>query len=245
MGNDHSQFGAAILDADLAPPSPISDGHGGPAAKRFNVYRNNVAVSLADALEAAFPVVRALVGNEFFRALAGVALRQYPPRTPLMAEFGQDMPAFLESFPPVAQLPYLADVARIENAMRRAYHAADVSALDADMLSGMDPEGFAGTCFALAPAVSLIRSSFPAGTIWQINQDGAEKAQPQGPEDIMISRPEFDPFVDVLPLGAFDVLQACDGQTPLSQALEAAPDNFDFPATLGLLVQRGVLTTKG
>ena len=242
MTDHQGDFGAALLNADLSPPVPVSDGHGGPAAKRFNVYRNNVAVSLADALETAFPVIRTLVGDEFFRALAGVALRQHPPQSPLMAEFGQDMPGFLESFPPVAQLPYLADVARVENALRRAYHAADVVALDGDTLGAMDPADFAATCFTLAPAVTLIRSPYPVGTIWHTSQPGAGKASPQGAEDVMVSRPGFDPVVDVLPKGALDVVSALDGTTPLEHALGAAPDDFDFPTTLGLLLTRGVLT---
>ena len=47
-------------------------------ARRFAVYRNNVAAGLIRALEARFPVTRRLVGDDFFRAMAGgfVAARE-------------------------------------------------------------------------------------------------------------------------------------------------------------------------
>lgn len=240
----NSDFGAALLNADLPPPAQISDGHGGPAEKRFNVYRNNVAVSLSDALEAAFPVVRSLVGEEFFRALAGVALRQFPPRTPLMAEYGQDMPSFLDAFPPVAQLPYLADVARIENAVRRAYHARDAFAFSAEDLGQMDPEKLGELRFELAPSVTVIRSNFPVGTIWLNNQPDVAPRKPTAAEDVLISRPGFDPRVDILPVGAAVFLAMMDGTRSLNAALEQVPDTFDFSETLPLCLSRGVLVLK-
>ena len=241
MSTDHQGFGAALLNADLPAPPRISDGHGGPAAKRFNVYRNNVAVSLSEALEASFPVVRTLVGDEFFKAMAGVALRQHPPASPLMAEFGTGFPAFLESFAPAASLSYLADVARIETARTQAYHATDVVGLTGDDISGLDPEVFAAMPLKLVPAVTVIRSPYPVATIWHNNQPDAKQVTPQGPQDVLISRPVFDPFVDVLSAGAADVLARLDGTTSLGAALEAAPTDFDFPATLTLLLTREAL----
>ena len=67
-----SQFRTAMMDAGVAVPEGIVNPDGEKASKRFDVYRNNVAVSLSDALETAFPVVRKLLGDEFFRAMAGV-----------------------------------------------------------------------------------------------------------------------------------------------------------------------------
>lgn len=235
-------FATALLSTEMPQPAGLSDGQGGPAAKRFNVYRNNVAVSLSDALEASFPVVRKLVGADFFRAMAGVALRQNPPQSPLMAEFGAEFPAFLETFPPVATLPYLADVASIENAMRRSYHAADATAFDAADLQSMTPDQFAQTCFTLTPATQILRSGFAAGSIWHANQPNGPPQTEQQPQDVIIARPEFDPWVHILPQGAFEVLSPLDGTTPLAEALEQAPEGFDFPTTLTLCLSYGVLT---
>ena len=241
MSIGQQDFGAALLNADLPRPPRISDGQGGRADKRFDVYRNNVVVSLSEAMETAFPTVRALVGEEFFRAMAGVAVRAHPPQTPLMAQFGADFPAFLESFPPVAQLPYLADIARIENARRRAYHAADAQGLTANDIAGWAPEVFSTTRFSLVPATTILRSRFPIAAIWAKNNSDAAEVPASGPQDVLISRPDFDPFVDLLPPGAADFLDVLSQGLPLGESVETTPEGFDFPQTLALLLERRIL----
>lgn len=112
--SDQSAFHAALMDAARPVPEGLRDPAGRPAGKRFDVYRNNVAVSLTRALETGFPVLRKLVGAEFFSAMAGVYLRTHPPTSPLLQQYGQDMPGFLRGFPPAKSLPYLPDIARLE-----------------------------------------------------------------------------------------------------------------------------------
>ena len=77
-----AQFAQALLDPVAEVPAGLVDPLGRPAPKRFSVYRNNVASSLTRALEAAFPTVRKLVGDEFFAAMAVVFLRSHPPTSP-------------------------------------------------------------------------------------------------------------------------------------------------------------------
>lgn len=79
MTVSQTQFITAVLDPMIDTPQGLVDPNGNPAGKRFDVYRNNVVASLSDALGVAFPVVQKLVGDEFFRAMAGVYLRQHPP----------------------------------------------------------------------------------------------------------------------------------------------------------------------
>jgi len=56
--------------------------------RRFAVYRNNLAVGLVSALATRFPVVKRLVGDEFFRAMAHADASVDLPRPPLMMYYG-------------------------------------------------------------------------------------------------------------------------------------------------------------
>lgn len=83
-----SALAAALLDPDAPCPVGLTAWNGSDPARRFAVYRNNVVVSLIDALAATFPVTLELVGEEFFRAMAGVFVRAVPPTSALLAEYG-------------------------------------------------------------------------------------------------------------------------------------------------------------
>lgn len=160
-----SAFRTAVLDPAQLPPAGVINPDGTPATKRFDVYRNNVAVSLSDALETAFPVIRKLVGNDFFRAMAGVYLRAHPPKSPLMMFYGREMPAFLEGFEPAQSLPYLPDVARLELAVRHSYHGEDTRPIAADALAAVAPDDLPNLTFTFAPTVHVIASRYPLHSI--------------------------------------------------------------------------------
>lgn len=244
MSVAQSPFAAALLDPALAAPEGLTDPQGRPAGKRFDVYRNNVVVSLTEALKTAFPVVLRLVGDEFFTALAGVFLRASPPKSALLMFYGREFPAFLSNFEPLAHFPYMPDIARLELAMRHSYHAADVAPIDPALLQTTPPEGLMASRIALAPAVHVIRSDYPIHGIWRFNtQDGAPKPLIQN-EDILITRLGFDPVVNLLRAGAADFITALQRGRRFDEALVAATDNaseFDLTATLGLLLSGGAM----
>ena len=223
-------FATALLDPALPVPDGLIDPQGRPAVKRFDVYRNNVTVSLTKALEIGFPIIRRLVGDDFFAAMARVYLRAHPPASRMMMHYGADMPAFLAAFPPVNHLPYLPDVARLELAIRQSYHAADSTPLPADALAQIMPDAFLASRLTLAPALRVIQSHWPIHAIWHANTN-ADAPKPQmRPESLAIFRPEFDPVVTLLPAHAAGFLAALmQGQT-----VEAAMDSH--PADLAVLL---------
>ncbi|MCX7644090.1 MAG: DNA-binding domain-containing protein [Rhodobacteraceae bacterium] len=233
-------FRRALLDPAAAVPAGLVGPGGGPAARRFAVYRNNVAVGLTEALEAAFPILRRIVGDDFFRAMAGVFLRAHPPQSPCLADYGAAMPEFLAGFPPVAHLGYLPDVARLENALRRAYHAADAAPLAPGDLPA--PADLAAARVTLAPAVCVIRSAAPLFGIWRFNTRADAPMPGTGPEDVLVTRPGFDPHVDLLPPGGAAFVEALDRGATLAAAAAAQGPAQDPAPTIALLLARGAIT---
>lgn len=233
--NPQESFGAALLDPARPVPEGLGDGHGGPAGRRFAVYRNNVAVSLTEALESGFPTVLKLIGPTNFRGLAGAYLRAHPPRSPLMMLYGGEFPGFVAAEPQLRHLSYLPDVARLDLALRQAYHAADAVPVAPETLSSLPPGDLPDLRLRLAPAVRLVPSRWPIHGIHRFNHaPGSPKPQAR-PEDVLVTRPEFDPIPRLLPPGGAGFVAALLEGGTLAAALAAAGDGFDPAPVLALL----------
>lgn len=159
-------FRAAMLDGDASGVEAAVRGDGLGVDARLAIYRHHVLTSLTAALETTFPVVVRLVDARFFRYAADRFVREHPPLSPCLAEYGAALPDFLARFEPSRHLAYLADVARLEWAMNVALHAPDAEPLPPEALRE-------SPALALHPSVTLLASSWPIDTIWRANQDGA------------------------------------------------------------------------
>lgn len=239
MSVGQSSFAAALLDPARAVHEGLLDPQGAPAGRRFSVYRNNVAVSLTEALMTAFPVLAKLLGEANFRGLAGLFLRAHPPATPVLMFYGAEMPGFLAALPQLAHLPYLADVARLESALRESYHAADADISGPEAFAALPPKRLLALRPKLHPAVRLVASPWPVHGIWARNMvPDAPKPAP-GPETVLITRPGFDPVQTLLPEGAAALVLELAGGATLGAAIEACGDGFDPTDTLARLITAG------
>jgi hypothetical protein len=233
-------FAQALRDPEAAlPPGVISHTSDVPR-KRFSVYRNNVMVGLVNGLEARFPVVRKIVGEDFFKAIAKLFAAAQPPHSPLMMFYGDGFPAFLAAFEPAQDVPYLADVARLEASRTRAYHAADAKPLTAAALQAIPQEALADLHFILHPSLDIVASDHPIVTIWAMNSGELELAPVTDwrGEDALILRPGLDVEVRRLPTGARVFLQSLAAGNPLGAAAASAlvtNANFDVAANLAAL----------
>lgn len=215
-------------------------------ARRFNVYRNNIYAGLIRVIEARYPAVLRLVGFEFFKATARLFIDRFPPRSPVLLEYGADFPGFLELFEPVSDVPYLPDVARLEWRMHAARHAADCIALRASDLAALSDDCAADVVLTLAPAVSLVDSPYPVFSIWRANSSGSVEHGEQsfsGPESVLVTRPDLAAEAIRIPRGAAMSIAALREGASLGAAAVATADGHDFPLqrTIALLIaQRAI-----
>ena len=237
-------FSPALIDPDHQTPDVVAGPNGKAAVKRYNVYRNNVTVSLIDSLAAIYPAVQRITGVEFFRAMARFHVRATPPTSPLLFEYGRDFPAFIESYEYAQAMPWLADTARIERAWLDAYHAADAVPLAPERLAAVPPERLADLTFVSHPATQVVRSRYAALTIFSANRGTESTGQidPTQSEDALITRPENDVEVRHLPEGGAVFLTALlAGQSlghAAAAALEEVPD-FDLGASISGVLAAG------
>jgi hypothetical protein len=241
-------FAPALLDPACEVPSVVTGPNGKAAAKRFNVYRNNVTVSLIDALAAVYPAVQRLTGADFFRAMARFHVRSNPPTSPLLFDYGREFPAFIERYDHARPMPWLADVARIERAWLDAYHAADAAPLSPTALAAVAPERLADLVFTAHPATRVVRSPFAAVMIFAVNR-GTEAAGPidaSTPEDALITRPDTEVTVRRLPPGGAVFLTCAMSGRPLAEAAAAALEDspaFDLATNIAGLFEAGAFTS--
>ncbi|MGI9381893.1 MAG: HvfC/BufC N-terminal domain-containing protein [Methyloligellaceae bacterium] len=238
-------FARSVLDADSAVPDGVTSHTGHRPKRRFDVYRNNVYVSLIDVLSGRFPVVLRLVGEEFFRAMARCYVEAEPPRSPVLMEYGGGFPSFLETFEPARELPYLPDVARLEQAWNAAYHAGDAEPVGSDALMGVTADDIPHLTFEFLPSLELVRSPYPIVSIWETNTADVDVEPVDlavGGEDALVIRPHLEVEVRRLPEGASDFISALRAGRRLGEAFELAQaesTGFDLQANIAGLVASG------
>jgi hypothetical protein len=237
-----SAFAAALLDPARPVPSGLIGPDREPSAKRFSVYRNNVVVGLIDALRANFAAASRIVGDEFFRAMARAYVARNPPVSPILLDYGADFPDFIAAFEPAAPLPYLADVARIERAWVEAYHAAEAEPLSASSLTRVPVERISDLRMELHPTVRIVRSRYPALTIWRMNIADGEPSSVEfdaGGEDTLVLRPAAEVEVRPMPRGGAEFVTALAVGGSLGEAMRSASiaaPGFDLATHLAALI---------
>lgn len=247
MADLQSKFSRALLDPAQPIPSAIRGATRRRVDRRFAVYRNNVVAGLIDALAQRFPVVRRLVGDAFFEAMARVHVITCPPASPIMLLYGESFPDFVQNFPPAANVPYLSDVARLEMARGRAYHAADAMPVEPRAFAALPPERLANLRFDFHPSVSIIKSPHPIVSIWKVNDDPehAVPIAPWAPEAALVARPFGDVQVTRLAPGAAEFLLCLAHNGIMNDALRAGEEaaaEFDLVQAAQSLIMSRVVT---
>jgi|GEM_PF-471024 len=194
------------------------------ARTRLDIYRNNVIHSLSCAIADLYPIVKRLVGDQFFNGLAIEFVRLFPPDNSALVLYGQGFVEFIAQHQACAQLPYLSDVAQLELSCHQCFHAVDCDNFEPSQLANIAPEQLGFLTFSLDPAVHLLQSSWPVEEIWQENL----KADPQqlnidqaGGCYLLVFRREFEVQVVDLNPHCFNFISQLKSGLNIAQAWQA------------------------
>jgi hypothetical protein len=229
LGRFQDAFSKALLAPDAEPAPGVAALVAQPA---FAVYRNTVMKGCIDALQANYPAVTRLVGEEWLRAAAAVYVREALPDDPTLLRYGVEFADFLGRFEPAAELPYLPGVARLDRLWTEAHAAADEGLLDPAAIAHLTPEVLART--RLRPHAAARWAWFedaPVYTIWSRNRadegafDGDLEWRPEG---ALLVRPRDTVEWMALDAAGCAFLDACAAGETLAVAakavLERQPD---------------------
>lgn len=214
---------------------------GRAGAPGLAVYRGNVFGNWSQALAGAYPIVRKIVGEEFFEGLAREYARAHPSASGDLNEYGAQLAEFVAAFAPTQDLPYLPDVARMEWLAHRAYYAADAAPFGLEALDE-------SSRLALTPPCALLASEWPLARIWTVHQDDYEGEIDvdlgAGADRILVHRPRWRAQVRSLAPGDYRFLDCARRARTLGEALEAAAaedPGFDPSLALAGWVDAGVI----
>ena len=214
----------------------------------IEVYRNNYRGNLHDALAGAYPVIKQLVGDEFFRFMARRFIERYPPHSANLHQYGAELADFLSGFEPAQELVYLPDVANLEWAYHLAYFAENIAPLAVARLAQVHPERYADLILHTHPACRLVHSAYPIIDIWQAHQAGADSDfhidLGSGACVACVSPAENIVQVSHLSVSEAVWLQAIQNAIPLGEATENTLMNhadFDLQAALFKFISLNIL----
>ncbi|WP_341677438.1 DNA-binding domain-containing protein [Niveibacterium sp. SC-1] len=211
------------------------------------LYRGNALANQAAALGNAFPVVRQVVGEEFFEGLARAFDRVQPSRSGNLDLAGEGFADFLAHFAPAQTLPYLVDLAALEWAVVRAWRAADAEPADADWLSSFDMDSLAAARPRLHPALQVLCSDWPVVQIWQQHQpahEGALAVRMDEAECACVWRDAQGVCVSAISVAEAYFWRSLIAGEPLGAALQVAlqqDGSFDLASSLGFAMQHGFI----
>ena len=242
----YKPFTQALMDANTPAPQAIDAASSHARDNRFNIYRNNIMVSLTESLTLSFNVTAQLTGLAFFQAMAREFIRTHLPNSAILVNYGDQLPAFIRHFPPAASLPYLPDMAQFEYLWLQSCHSADSTPITAETLAyWLDkPEQLSECRLVLAPAMRLFSSHFAIDQIWLAHQPHSLHAlrdiDLNQPTYLLLSRPALDVELHPLSAAQFQLLNALQQGLSLSTALERAPD-ADLNALFARLIEQRLI----
>ncbi len=144
------------------------------AVGRLDIYADMYFVRIRDALRQELAKTAAVIGDAAFHDLALDYLDACRPAHPSLREAGARLPAFLETYAPLAaERPWLAELARLERVRLELFDGPDATPLAAEALRALPAENFAGFALELIPCHAILDNRFSVAPVWRSDDPAA------------------------------------------------------------------------
>lgn len=248
------QLQAALQAHLLAPeaaPTPalraaLVDGPGPDLARRLQIYHRAYRARLQDTLADTFGHTAAYLGEARFAELAQAYIADHPSRWRSLRWYGADFPDWLAQHQP--QRGELAELARLDQALRHCFDSADAPVLTAADLAALPPAAWATLGWRLQPGTALLHMHCNALSIWQALDADSQPPPPMplpAPGLLLVWRRDLQPhFRSVDPLEALALQRTLVGDSfadtcaALIAAHRPGDPQPDATASAGTLLRR-------
>ena len=245
LSETQAAFRLAVVDRAAATPAmlvaPV------PTSGRLAIYRRHHREALVRHLAGRFPTVEWLLGTTRFVGLAEPFIRTSPPSVPCMAEYGEGFAAALQHHGLASELPYLADVARLDWMLGHAAVSISLPQLAITALGAWPGDRLPDLRLVLQPGAGYLHSSWPVDDLVRVRLD--ERVPDRLPFsasavalEVRGARGEFG--IGRLDRPEFVFRAALRAGATLGAALEdglATNPEFDVPAALATLFAAGLV----
>lgn len=228
----------AVMPLIMAPADPT---------ERLDIYRRHYRESFRRHLRGRYPTLEWLVGTDAMVGFADALLRQHPPRSPSLADYGEEL-AEIVSATRDRMPPWLTDIARLDWHLGRISVATEAPSLAIGALAALDPDALMEASLVLQPGLHHLQSDWPVDELVHLNLKG-------GAPDTL----RFEPMPVCLELrggrGRFAIERLAPAEYVLRRALAqgrrigiaaeralGTTHNFDLPGALVRLFASGLVT---
>lgn len=208
-----SALGAYILHGRVEIVSDIVDQGGLNAQDRLGIYHTAYRLRLLEVLQDHFAQTHAYMGDDFFESQALAYIEAHPPAHDNLRHYGQQWPQWLAEQHP--QDTDMADLSRLEWALRSAFDAADAPTLTWADVASLTPAQWDQLGFTLAPGAQVVSLSHDVIPLWMaLSQDTPPAPVSPLPHDVLVWRQGWQPhFRSVSPQEAQAIRGLLAGQS--------------------------------
>lgn len=210
--------------------------------ENLTIYHHHVTKKLLKPLQDSYPLIRRLLGEDFFTITANEYIKNYPSRTSNLHDYGAYFSDFLAEYQPLHDLMYLAEVAQFEWACHQLQFAADAPKFDLTGLTQISDEQLESLHLVIHPASSLMKCYYPILDIIDLCQGEVDDTVNinAGVMNLLIIRRDMELCLVPLTEAEFHFLNEVQDNKSIADALQTAlsyDPAFNLEEKLSLWVQ--------
>lgn len=227
LAASQADFMAHVLAEDQALPDGWSERH----AAGLAIYRNNYRTSLVEALRSTYERTAAYVGEDAFRQAAAHHLITHPPRSWTLDHAGDGFADTLREL--FRDDPEVAELGWLEEAMQRAFVAADATPLDAagfaEATALFGEEDWSEMRLVFLPGTTITPVAHDIPALWR-------SIDPEGDSPAQLDHLDTPRHLSVWREGMKPVFRLID--RPEGEAMSALLSGASYGDSCALLVER-------